>query len=101
MKRIALLATLLGGSLLAPNASAQVFVGFQFGAPPPRPVYVRPMMPAPGYVWCEGGYGWRGQRWAYSPGYWAQPPRPRAVWVPAYWKPHKHKGYRYHPGYWR
>ncbi|CAN5845771.1 hypothetical protein BH11BAC4_BH11BAC4_11910 [soil metagenome] len=53
---------------------------------PAPPVYVRPVAPAPSYVWVEGG--WISNRrggYAYRQGYWATPRR----------------NHSYRPGYWR
>ena len=71
--------------------------------PPPRPYAVGMVgrAPGPGYVWIDGFYDWRGSGWAWAPGYWARPPRPRAVWVPGYVRHEGRHGYRYSRGYWR
>ena len=54
--------------------------------PPPIPVYVQPVCPAPGYIWTPG-------YWAYDPvggyfwvpGTWVMAPRPGFLWTPGYW----------------
>jgi hypothetical protein len=59
-----------------------------------------PTSPLPGanYFWIPGCYVWRGDHYAWQPGYWA-PARENWVWVPpSYtWTP---AGYVYCPGYW-
>ena len=68
--------------------------------PPPARAEVYGVAPGPGFVWVTGYWGWRGGRYAWEPGRWARPPRPRSVWVPGYWEGH-HNRYRYHEGHWR
>ncbi len=77
---------------------AQVFVSVRIG-PPPLPVYVQPVIPAPGYLWSPGywAYGPGGYYWV--PGTWVEPPAVGLLWTPGYW------GwggglYVWHGGYW-
>ena len=86
---------------LAPAVShAGIFVSIGIGAPPPRPGYVQPELPAPGYIWTpgywaydeDGGYYW-------VPGAWVLAPYPGALWTPGYWA-FEDEGYGWHPGYW-
>jgi hypothetical protein len=53
--------------------------------PPPLPAYQQPPMPAPGYLWTPGywGYGLTGYYWV--PGTWVRPPSPGLLWTPGYW----------------
>lgn len=69
-------ATFMAPMLMLPasQAHASVFVSVSF-APPVLPVYAQPPLPAPGYVWTPGywGYGEAGYYWV--PGVWVSPPR--------------------------
>ncbi|RYE22621.1 MAG: hypothetical protein EOP51_12775 [Sphingobacteriales bacterium] len=68
----------------AAESNAQIYVNIR----PARPTVVinRPAMPAPGYVWVEEDWAPRGNEYAWHGGYWAAPPRARAIWVPGYWE---------------
>ena len=68
--------------------------------PPAAVVEVRAIAPGPRHVWVGGHQRWDGRRYAWSPGGWAVPPRPRAVWVPARWV-HEPRGWYFAAGYWR
>ncbi len=102
MKRKWLLVTgLILGSLAVSGCAARPAY-FVPGPPPPPPRalgYVG-YPPAPGYVWTDGFWAWRGSRWAWVPGQWVRPPRPHAVWVPGYWQA-RHRGYAWRTGHWR
>ena len=87
------------------TVNAGVRVGINFGIPlpvpvvtaavpvvtAPAPVVVPPPMPAPivevaptcpvlGYVWVGGSWGWYGNRWVWTHGYWG----PSAHWGHGY-----------------
>ena len=99
LRRFTASAIVMGSMLiLTTEASAQriyVRVG------PPRPVIERRIAaPGPRHVWVPGAYRWRARRYAWSPGYWALPPRPRAVWVPGYWDRDR-RGWFFVEGRWR
>jgi hypothetical protein len=87
---------------LPQNAHAGVFigVGVSVGFPPPvLPVYVQPVIPAPGYIWTPGYWAWNGAGYYWVPGTWVLPPYYGALWTPGYW------GwvggvYAFHAGYW-
>ena len=85
-------------TLPAKQANAGVFVGVAI-APPALPVYVQPPLPAEGYIWTPGywGYGDAGYYWV--PGVWVAPPRAGLLWTPGYWG---FVGglYGWHGGYW-
>ncbi len=85
-------------TLPAKQANAGVFVGVAI-APPALPVYVQPPLPAEGYIWTPGywGYGDAGYYWV--PGVWVAPPRAGLLWTPGYWG---FAGglYGWHGGYW-
>jgi hypothetical protein len=96
MKRIALSAFLSAVFCIVP-LSAQVFV--RIG--PPAPVVERRIPPpSPRHVWVNGYYRWDGRAYVWSPGYWAVPPRPRAVWIAPRWE-RRHGGWVFIEGRWR
>src|SRR5208283_4471824 len=68
-------------------------------APPALPVYTQPALPAAGYLWTPGywGYGDAGYYWV--PGVWVQPPRAGVLWTPGYWG-FAGGAYGWHGGYW-
>ena len=63
---------------------------------PVEPVYVRPVNPAPGYVWVEGAWVRSGRGYVYRQGYWAKP-RYGRTYQPGYWVEGR-GGYYYKPG---
>jgi hypothetical protein len=71
--------------LLAPLAGMAQFEFSITIGPPPLPVYEQPPIPAPGYLWAPGywGYGTYGYFWI--PGTWVQPPEDGLLWTPGYW----------------
>ena len=81
-----------------PKAQAGIFISVGF-APPALPVYVQPPLPAPGYLWTPGywGYGEAGYYWV--PGVWVQPPSAGLLWTPGYWG-YAGGAYGWHGGYW-
>src|SRR5580698_5904995 len=86
--------------LTVPVAHAQIAIGISVHvAPPVLPVYVQPPLPAEGYLWTPGywGYGEAGYYWV--PGVWAQPPRVGVLWTPGYWG-FVGGAYGWHAGYW-
>jgi hypothetical protein len=85
-------------ALAVPQAQAGIFVSVNF-APPALPVYVQPPLPAPGYLWTPGywGYGDAGYYWV--PGVWVQPPTVGFLWTPGYWG-FAGGFYGWHGGYW-
>jgi hypothetical protein len=82
-------------------AFAQLIVGISVDvAPPPLPVYVQPLIPAPGYLWVPGYWAWDddvGYYWV--PGTWLLPPEPELLWTPGYWG-WDDGYYVFHQGYW-
>jgi hypothetical protein len=93
-----LFVVICGISLGVGAATAQVIVR---GGPPPAVIVERPGPPLhAGWVWVPGYYRWNGRRYVWVGGYWAKPPRPRAVWVPGRWVP-RGGGYVWVAGYWR
>ena len=84
--------------LLASQAHAGVFISVGF-APPALPVYEQPPLPAPGFIWTPGywGYGDAGYYWV--PGVWVHPPSVGLLWTPGYWG-FAGGVYGWHAGYW-
>ena len=64
---------------LATAVPAQVVVSVSVGAPPALPVYEQPPVPASGYVW--------------TPGYWGYDPNDGYFWVPGTWVQAPEPGY--------
>jgi hypothetical protein len=81
-----------------PKAQAGIFISVNI-APPALPVYEQPPLPAPGYMWTPGywGYGDAGYYWV--PGVWVQPPSAGLLWTPGYWG-FAGGVYGWHGGYW-
>ena len=52
--------------------------------PPPPAIEV--VAPRPGYVWVEGGFEWRYDRYVRVPGHWERE-RPGRRWQPGRWEP--------------
>jgi hypothetical protein len=102
MKRYLPAIVVFGGlSLLAATGCGSYGGGYYATVPPPAPRYgVLGYAPAPGYVWTDGFYSFRGGRYNWVPGRWMRPPRPRAQWVPGQWNRHN-RGYRFQRGHWR
>jgi hypothetical protein len=73
--------------LAAPAAShAQVSVGISIRiGPPALPVYVQPVLPAPGYIWTPGYWAYGPQGYFWVPGTWVEPPTVGLLWTPGYW----------------
>jgi hypothetical protein len=79
----------------APRGRLYVRVG------PPAPIIeTRIAAPGPGYVWLPGFYAWNGAAYAWRPGRWERPIRPRAVWVPGRWV-RERRGWYFVEGHWR
>jgi hypothetical protein len=76
--------------------------GYYYASTPPPPLRYESIgvAPGPGYVWLNGYWGWRGNRYVWVPGYYARPPRHRAVWVEPRWERYNGR-YRFREGHWR
>jgi hypothetical protein len=86
-------------SLVSVAANAQrVYVNIR----PSRPVVVvkRPVAPSSAHIWVDEEWAPQGRTYAWKGGYWAAPPRPRAVYVPGHWVRAK-KGHVWISGHWR
>lgn len=99
-KKFLIAAGLAAAAFTAP-AMAQVNLSIGIGAPvaPPAPVYeVVPAVPAPGYVWVPGYWGWNHDRYVWVRGRYVVG-RPGYAWVPDRWD---NRGGRWHhlQGHW-
>jgi hypothetical protein len=102
VRKLLVAAAVAAPMLTLPVAHAQVAIGIGISVhvpPPALPVYVQPPLPAPGYHWTPGywGYGDAGYYWV--PGVWVQPPSVGVLWTPGYWG-FAGGAYGWHPGYW-
>jgi hypothetical protein len=99
--RTMLCVIVLTGSVLAAPACASPRGRVYVRLGPPAPIVeARVVAPGPGYVWVSGYHAWNGRAYAWVPGRWARPPRPRAVWVPAHWQRDR-RGWFLVEGRWR
>lgn len=97
MLKRTLLASMFGLALAASSFAAEVFVRIA----PPRPLVERRVhAPGRGYIWTPGYHRWDGRVYAWQPGLWVMPPRPRAHWVPAHWA-RRPGGWVFIEGHWR
>lgn len=97
MLRKFLLAGLFGGLLVTSSFAQEVVIRT---APPRAIVERRVPSPGAGYVWTPGYHRWDGNRYAWAPGQWVQPPRARARWVPAHYA-RRRGGWVFVEGHWR
>jgi WXXGXW repeat (2 copies) len=68
-------------------------------APPPLPDYEQPPIPADGYLWTPGYWGYANSGYYWVPGTWVQPPVVGVLWTPGYWG-FVGGFYGFHAGYW-
>src|SRR5262245_56296623 len=79
---------------------AQVSIGVSVTIEPPAlPVYEQPPIPAPGYIWTPGYWGWGEEGYYWVPGTWVEPPAVGLLWTPGYWAL-RGATYIWHAGYW-
>ncbi len=100
-KSFLLAATMLATPLLAAMptvAHAQIGISVQV-EPPALPVYVQPPIPAEGYLWTPGYWGYGSANYYWVPGLWVQPPMIGVLWTPPYWG-WAGGNYLFHGGYW-
>lgn len=86
--------------LTLPAAQAHAGVFISVAVPPPAlPIYAQPPIPAPGYLWTPGYWGFGNAGYFWVPGVWVRPPAVGVLWTPGYWG---FAGglYAWHPGYW-
>ena len=106
MTRSKWILSLLGLPLLLTLSACAGGGGYYYASgpptpPPPRAMGVVGYAPGPGYVWIDGYWDWRGNRYNYwVPGRWERPPRRGAAWVGPHWdrRGGRHVWVR---GYWR
>ena len=79
-------------------AGVSIGVSVRIG-PPPIPVYVQPVCPAPGYLWTPGYWAYSEAGYYWVPGTWVRPPEVGVLWTPGYWG-WGGAGYIWHAGYW-
>jgi hypothetical protein len=84
--------------VLGSVAAQRIYVNVR----PSRPAIIvkRPVAPAVGNVWIDEEWVPQGNTYVWHGGYWAAPPRPRAVYVPGRWA-HSRRGHVWVRGYWR
>jgi hypothetical protein len=89
---------LLSLMLLAAGAVfGQISIGISIGPPPPPRVYrVRPVAPAPGFVWVDGYWYPQGHKYRWHDGYWTRVPYAGAAWIGP-----RYDGGRFYEGYWQ
>ena len=98
-------AVLIASGLMAVSAASQAqawSIGVSVGFPPPAlPVYEQPPIPAAGYLWTPGYWGYDGEDEDYYwvPGTWVLAPRPGYLWTPGYWGA-EGAYFAFHAGYW-
>jgi hypothetical protein len=73
-----------GVSLFDAAAQAQVLIRIT-APPPPLPVYVQPVIPAPDFIWVPGYWAWGEFGYFWVPGTWVRAPAPGLLWTPGYW----------------
>jgi hypothetical protein len=95
MKKLLIISSFVAGLFLSSCGPSRYTVREQ----PVAPVYVRPVAPAPHYVWVDGDWQWRRGNYMYSNGYWAKP-RNKRVYVTGAWV-QTNKGYYWRKGYWK
>jgi hypothetical protein len=93
---------IFAGAVMATGLSVAGEAAVYVRVAPPRPVVER-VVPRPrgGMVWVGGYYRWTGRAYVWTPGRWAHPPRPAAVWVAPHWDFVAGRGYVFVAGFWR
>src|SRR6202047_4761253 len=68
------------------GAFGQIGISVGFG-PPLLPIYEQPILPADGYLWAPGywGYDYSANDYYWVPGTWVYPPQPGFLWTPGSW----------------
>ena len=94
----------LSGILLASSlatACGPSYVVYRVPAPPPPAVVgAVGFAPGPGFVWVDGFWDLRGNRWGWVGGRWERPPRQHAIWDRDRWE-RNGDHWRFHRGRWR
>ena len=102
VRRVLFAASLAMPMLSLPVAQAQLGIGIGISVhvgPPALPVYTQPPLPAPGYIWTPGYWGYGDAGYYWIPGVWVRPPRVGVLWTPGYWG-FAGGVYGWHAGYW-
>jgi hypothetical protein len=91
-----------GGVVTAtPLANGQLLIT---QAPPVAPqttvVTTRPARPGDNFVWVEGYWTWRNDRYEWVNGGWQQRPHSGAEWVAPRWERRSDGNYTFYEGYW-
>lgn len=78
----------------------QIGISVGFG-PPLLPIYEQPILPADGYLWAPGywGYDYSANDYYWVPGTWVYPPQAGYLWTPGYWG-WGGNAYFFNQGYW-
>ncbi len=89
------------GAVAGPSAAfGQLAIGVSITiAPPPLPIYVQPVIPAPGYIWTPGYWAYGPDGYYWVPGTWVQPPQVGLLWTPGWWG-WNNGIYAFNGGYW-
>src|SRR5271163_4682728 len=84
--------------LLPLLSMAQISVGISVNiAPPELPVYVQPPIPADGYLWTPGYWGWANGVYAWNAGFWG----PHIGFYGGVNYGYGYGGHGYEGGYWQ
>jgi WXXGXW repeat (2 copies) len=100
MKKLLLTSAVFAATVLTGCAGGGYYASARIGPPPPPRYGVVGYAPGPGYVWTDGWWDLRGNRWIWAPGRWQRPPRPGMRWYPHEWR-QDHGRYRMRRGGWR
>jgi hypothetical protein len=100
MKKLLLTSAVFLGTILSACAGGGYYASARVGPPPPPRYGVMGYAPGPGYVWADGYWDLRGNRWAWQQGRWMRPPRRGTVWVPNEWRNNRGR-YELRRGHWR
>ena len=93
-----LLGLVFAGALAFSAGAADIVIRL---APPRAVVERRPPAPSRNHVWTRGYQRWNGNAYAWTPGRWEQPPRPRARWVAHHYVHQRNGGYVLVEGHWQ
>ena len=93
MKKL-LIIPLLYMSILMVSCTSSGYVAQR----PNQPVFVQPMSPGPGYIWINGDWVYRGNRYQWHEGYWRRPLVNRQ-WQNGDWIQQGNR-YRWQRGHW-
>jgi WXXGXW repeat (2 copies) len=92
-----LIGFVFAGAMAFSAAAADIVVRI---GPPRAVIERRQPRPSRNHVWVSGYHRWDGNAYAWAPGRWEQPPRPRSRWVAHHWV-HQRNGWVLVEGHWR